>query len=119
MFFMLAKRPVAFPPIDRRGIWPCCEGWLTKGVLGVRYRWVMVGLEPLTAPSAYWARGQPVDDAPVAGPGTQSPLPHGRRYYAHWRPYREKYAASSRPAGRDRGQRAGIHGAGLHGAAVR
>src|SRR5260221_14162465 len=51
MFFMLAKRSVAFPPIDRRGIWTCCEGWLTRGVLGVRIRCVMVVLRALTAAS--------------------------------------------------------------------
>jgi hypothetical protein len=51
MFFLLAKRSVAFPPIDRRGIWTCCEGWLTRGVLGVRIRRVIVVLKALTAAS--------------------------------------------------------------------
>jgi hypothetical protein len=51
MFFMLAKRSVAFPPIDRQGIWTYCEGWLTRGVLGVRIRRVIVVLKALTAAS--------------------------------------------------------------------
>src|SRR6266436_7979931 len=51
MFFLFAKRSVAFPPIDRRGIWTCCEGWLTRGVLGVRIRHVIVVLKALTAAS--------------------------------------------------------------------
>jgi hypothetical protein len=50
-FFLLAKRSVAFPPIDRRGIWTCCEGWLTRGVLGVRIRRVIVVLKALTTAS--------------------------------------------------------------------